>query len=149
MNKSPSIIHILIAFLLLCALVFGAYLANSNKALTNAEHCDITEGVCEVRVFNQSVRTKFEQKPVAEEELFISFSLPNKLAIERAWIEGVNMYMGKTPVMFEDAHDDTRGVTFLGSCNQAEMQWRLHAQVKNKATSEVALIHFTFYSYLD
>ncbi len=130
-------------------MIFGVYLSNVSSSLTASGNCDLTSDACAPLVFNQTVRVNFEQPPVAEEELFLQFSQNDGLSIQNVWIEGVNMYMGKTPVLFEDPSQTGRAVTFLGSCNLSEMQWALYANIKNNATSEVALVKFTFSTYQD
>jgi hypothetical protein len=82
-----------------------------------------------------NLRINFLQAPIIEEELFIDFDISQGNQIVNVWIEGANMYMGKTPVIFENKSDIkvNRGVTFLGSCTQLDMQWQLFIEVKNKA----------------
>lgn len=92
---------------------------------------------------------EFEQSPIVEEELYINFSLDERWILEKTWLEGVNMYMGKTPLMFEDANNSTRGVTFLGSCNLAEMQWRMYVQVREKDTDNTEILTASFSTYND
>lgn len=91
----------------------------------------------------------FEQQPITEEELFLVFDLDDSSSIVSAWVEGTDMYMGKTPVLFEDPLKPLQAVTFLGSCNLQEMQWQLNVKVKNNATAEVALIQLYFYTYAE
>ena len=65
--------------------------------------------------------------------------------IVNAWIEGVNMYMGKTPIIFEQT--PSVGITFLGSCNLPEMKWRINIEAQN---NEGEINHYSafFYTYL-
>ena len=77
---------------------------------------------------------------VPEEEIIVSFQLPSTLGLQvdsktqlKAWIEGVNMYMGRSPVIIENSLADgaVQGVFFLGSCSEPKMHWRLYIQVSD------------------
>lgn len=134
--------------MVLCVTVFAIYQKSVTNSLRENDACDITENSCQTVVFKNILRVNFEQKPVAEEELFLNFYVGADLSINKVWIEGVNMYMGKTPVLFENESNPELAVTFLGSCNLQEMQWILNVELKNNATEEVALRQFTFQTYL-
>ncbi|MBT1449644.1 hypothetical protein KJ365_02030 [Glaciecola sp. XM2] len=136
--------RILLFASMLIAVFLGIYIANVNKELNTSSECDITFSSCEMRLFNEQFRVKFEHPPEIEEELFLQFDLGEHLTIEEAWIEGVNMYMGKTPVMFEDKLNNNRAVTFLGSCNLSKMHWHLHVNVKTDLTGEVKSVVVPF-----
>jgi hypothetical protein len=122
--------RILVFISAVIAVILGIYLANVNDTLNAGGECDITRNTCKINVLNSQISVKFEQPPITEEELFLEFEFGKGIMIEQAWIEGVNMYMGKTPVLFEDSSKPQRAVTFLGSCNLSQMQWRLHLNVK-------------------
>jgi hypothetical protein len=147
-KKNLTKTHVLFIFTVLCVTVFGLYQKSVTNSLKENDACDITENSCETLVFKNILRVNFEQKPVAEEELFLTLHVGAGLSINNMWIEGVNMYMGKTPVLFENESNSELAVTFLGSCNLQEMQWILNVEVKNDATEEVALRQFTFQTYL-
>jgi hypothetical protein len=148
-KKTIPILRIILTILLLSGVFYGIYYANVTDSLKNMGNCDITASTCVTTVFEQPFSVTFNQAPITEEELFLTFEISTRLSIEKAWIEGVNMYMGKTPVLFENAKKLEQAVTFLGSCNLAEMQWLLHVEIKNNATNKVALRVFTFSTYTD
>lgn len=69
-----------------------------------------------------------------EEELTVTLSIPIQRVFQRAWIEGVNMYMGKLPVVVEGSHTigthvSYDAITFLGSCSEPNMRWRMVVEV--------------------
>ncbi len=130
-------------------LIFGIYLGYVNTSLNNEAECNLTNSACNVSLGEQYLSVRFLQTPVAEEELLLEFDMPPNYHIDKAWIEGINMYMGKTPVMFEDANSKNRGVTFLGSCNLQEMQWRLFVELEHIESSERHRASFDFYTYLN
>lgn len=141
----------LIRFFLLLALVLtafaGWFLAPVNNTLTDSENCDLTEQVCIFDKGSNRFSIEFTHKPVSEEELTVKFNLPSNWVIEKAWIEGVNMYMGKTPVMFENVNKATQGVTFLGSCNLAQMKWLMFVELRQKNTTNVETLVASFSTY--
>jgi hypothetical protein len=137
-------------FLFVSALILvfvGIYLSNVNKPLNSKGECDITSDTCSIPVFDSQLSVKFEQVPQTEEELYLNVDLGRGLSVEQAWIEGVNMYMGKTPVLFEDPTHPSRAVTFLGSCNLTEMQWRLHLKIKKDGSEELSSLSVEFSTF--
>lgn len=137
--------------ILLLAMSAGVFYSNVNEYELADVDCDFTEKSC--NLLNQSIELTLEflDKPETEEELSIKFIPPSGFEIEKAWIEGVNMYMGKTPVLFETQVNDQRlftnkqtGITFLGSCNLKEMKWRLYVEIENNGqTLRYSAIFFT------
>ncbi len=135
----------MVYILLVLALVFGVYLANVNEELNTSSTCTLLKNECHFSTPKGQFWLKFEQTPVAEEELNIFFGTPEGIKVKNAYIEGVNMYMGKTPVIFEDGLPANTAVTFLGSCNLEEMQWALYVETKVDAKSELFRIDFSTY----
>jgi hypothetical protein len=97
-----------------------------------------------------NLRIKFKQTPTVEEELLVTFDISPGNTIKKAWIEGANMYMGKTPVIIEQLGPDkiNQGLTFLGSCSQAHMEWQLFVEIIN-TTDNTEVYSATFNTQLD
>jgi hypothetical protein len=123
----------------------GIYYINVTTPANVISECNMTQKTCTFNNKNRVLSMKFLQAPVAEEELQIKFTTSGDLKITRAWVEGVNMYMGKTPIIFEQTPDI--GITFLGSCNLPEMKWRINIEAQNK---EGKISHYSafFHTYL-
>lgn len=171
MNKKTIFIRLLILAALVLSIFLAMQTSQINKPFTSDGDCDITVNSCTIAHNTKTIGLSFEQEPEAEEELFLNFLFPNNLQIKTAWIEGVNMYMGKTPILFEDANNPHRGVTFLGSCNLSEMEWVLYVEFeptnvqqtrlseqptvsatnesKIKKDAETFVISASFYTYLE
>lgn len=47
------------------------------------------------------------------------------LTIYEAYIEGVNMYMGKIPLFFEQNNQQAIADAMLGVCSEPNMQWQI------------------------
>lgn len=97
-----------------------------------------------------NLRIKFIQPPKVEEELLVNFDISPGNTIKKAWIEGANMYMGKTPVIIEQLGPDkiNQGITFLGSCSQPDMEWLLFVEIDNNA-GKTEVYSTTFNTQLD
>lgn len=119
---------------LLVSLIFivlvGIYYVNVNGTSDITSECEITEESCVFKGKNGIINVKFLQAPVIEEELRLKFTVFGDVKIINVWVEGINMYMGKTPVIFED--NPNIGITFLGACHLSEMKWRLNIEAENK-----------------
>ncbi len=171
MNKKTVFIRLLILAALVLSIFLTIQTSQINKPFTSKGGCDITVNSCTISHKDKTIGLSFEKEPEAEEELFLNFGFPETLQIKNAWIEGVNMYMGKTPILFEDANNRNRGVTFLGSCNLSEMEWVLYVEFeptnvqqtsssereyvsainesKIKKDAEAFVVSASFYTYLE
>jgi len=135
-NKKAFWIKVCFLAGLVIAVVYGQFWANVNKPLTTADGCELGTVPCVLLVNNQTLRVYFEHPPTPEEEMVINFDIPDGLRITKAWIEGVNMYMGKTPILFENANRLDQGITFLGSCSLSEMRWQMFVELKSVNSSQ-------------
>ncbi|UAA37105.1 hypothetical protein KIH87_10105 [Paraneptunicella aestuarii] len=118
-------------FLLLMTLVFiGVW----NK-LVIPEHDNAlspTETVCldgDACLNKARLQIAFSPDPVVvEAEIRVKLYLSDGWNLKKAWVEGVNMYMGKSPLIIEDIHHQNKEITaimFLGSCSEPKMHWRI------------------------
>jgi len=134
----------LILFIVLLAIsLSGIYYKNVNNPNKQSETCDLTVGKCTFVYENDEILVKFLSPIVTEEEILLSIELPQELKLIEAWVEGVNMFMGKTPIM----QTDDAYVTFLGSCSLAKMQWQLNLNVE-KQNGQVKTYSAAFYTFL-
>ena len=72
---------------------------------------------------------------VVEQEIAVKLSFDEAWAFENAWVEGVNMYMGKSPLIVRsqiNGGSEIEAIMFLGSCSEPNMQWQITAQWKEK-----------------
>ncbi|WP_124748922.1 hypothetical protein [Alteromonas facilis] len=105
--------------------------------------CIMSDRECTVNLDNQAFTISFVEPPQIEEESFVSVKSTASFSVEAGWIEGVNMYMGKTPVI-RNAESTTsyEGLFFLGSCNLTQMEWQM-TLVINKKTQPISVRFFT------
>jgi len=132
----------LILFVALLAIsLAGVYYKNVNSSGASQEDCDLNLGKCTFVYGDDEISVNFLSPIVTEEEVLLSLELPPNVKLTEAWIEGLNMFMGKTPVIEEAG----RYVTFLGSCNLDTMQWQLNMKVEDK-NGQVTSYSAVFYT---
>ena len=132
MNNIWKIAKITFSLVLVLLVIYGIHLSNVNDVLTKSDECKVQNRQCKILGVWGEIRVTFAQKPVPEEELFVEFKLPDETSISSVFIEGVYMYMGKSPVMFEDPEQRNRGVFFLGSCSEPHMQWKMTLMIEHE-----------------
>ncbi|MGB3726952.1 MAG: hypothetical protein WA981_14440 [Glaciecola sp.] len=142
-NKNKFIQVALFAALATTVFVMSSH--NSvNNTLTTSESCVLTNNKCTFSIDEQILRIEFSQTPIAEEELYIKFYTDSAWSVQNAFVQGINMYMGKTPVLFEKPDNFEDGVIFLGSCNLAEMHWQMTINLSNKKTANTKVLTVLF-----
>lgn len=67
---------------------------------------------------------------IPEEEIWVTLSLKehhtDTIIATTGYVEGINMYMGRTPILWEKAKGQSvRGRFMFGSCSEPVMQWRM------------------------
>jgi hypothetical protein len=132
----------LILFVALLIIGFlGVYYKNVNSIDASQDSCDLSLGKCTFVYGIDEISVNFLSPIVTEEEIFLAFELPPQVKLSEAWVEGLNMFMGKTPVIEEGG----RYVTFLGSCNIDRMRWQLNFKIKNQ-NGQVTSYSAVFYT---
>lgn len=102
-----------------------------SKGLGN--QCEFVNLDCSITLNNNSISAAFEKQPEAEESITVNFSLPLSKQVQSVWIEGVNMYMGKIPVLVEQQDSGVwSGWFMLGSCSEPMMRWKMLIHVRGE-----------------
>lgn len=135
------------ARLLLPLLVFtagiGIFLNYTDSPPTKStKQCniDLTQE-CVVFDNEQKLSVKFLQEVEVEEELLLTISVPNNTNIQEMWVQGINMYMGKSAVLTDSIYaQDGKKVynarLFLGSCSEPVMRWQLIIKTEDASQIE-------------
>ncbi|MCY7293861.1 hypothetical protein [Alteromonas sp. a30] len=99
------------------------------------------------------LKVKLAPDPVlVEEEIQAILFLSKGWKLERGWVEGVNMYMGKTPLLIQESQSQKnqyQAVFFLGSCSEPDMNWRLTTQWKHEKTQQSVTAFYDFSTHID
>lgn len=104
-------------------------------------HCEFVNSHCRINHNNNVVLSTFSSIPEPEMSITVNFSLPDYLEIDSVWIEGVNMYMGKVPVLVEETEPgEWSGWFMLGACSEPVMRWKMIMYLKN--SNEPLLFYF-------
>jgi hypothetical protein len=104
--------------------------------------CTFSNKTCEFLIDDELAVARFSTQPMPEESITLSLRMPNDEIIESAWIEGVNMYMGKVPVLLEQSvKGEWSGWFMLGSCSEPVMTWQLRLNIKKQAAP--SYLYFT------
>ncbi|TCZ92975.1 hypothetical protein EYQ95_03015 [Lysobacter sp. N42] len=71
-----------------------------------------------------------------EQPIVIQIKSEQLVGVKNAYLEGINMYMGKVPVMFSQSSPDTLEAHLrLGACAEPQMQWELNIEFDNPELS--------------
>jgi hypothetical protein len=120
--------------------IFLNYTGSSNIRTTKQCNIDLTQE-CVVFDNDQRVSVQFLQKIELEEELSLIITVPKNTKIKQMWVQGINMYMGKSAVMVESVYakeqqKDYNARLFLGSCSEPAMRWQLIIQTTDESQTE-------------
>lgn len=125
------------------------YVLNSPTSKTYQDvQCPI-EGsdACVIQQHTQRFVAQFSSPPEVEEELSLVLTYPDSYALAEAWVQGVNMYMGRSAVLLDANRRQngkiiSQGVLFLGACSEKNMKWQLVTIfVKNTSGQKLKLFY--------
>ena len=79
---------------------------------------------------NKEFSLELYKRPQIEEEIRLRLEYPNSYELSKAWVQGVNMYMGQSAVVIEKTkfsakQNTTKGLFFLGACSEKNMIWQI------------------------
>lgn len=98
------------------------------------DSCTFVNERCEFLINGNLSIAEFSEKVEPETSITLVLDVPAGTKIESAWIEGVNMYMGKVPVLLENKNNGKwSGWFMLGSCNESTMKWQLRLNIEGQA----------------
>jgi hypothetical protein len=133
---------ILFAFLVFTAATGLFINYNDPQPIKPSKQCniDLTQE-CVVFDNGLQVSVRFLQKVEVEEEILVTVRIPNNSNVKKMWVQGINMYMGKSAVLTDSIYvDDGEKVykarLFLGACSEALMRWQLIIQTEDDNGSE-------------
>ena len=84
---------------------------------------------------------QFLQEIKVEEELLLTITVPNNTKIKQMWVQGINMYMGKSAVISDSIYAEEgkkiyKARLYLGSCSEPAMRWQLVIQTEDDTQLE-------------
>ncbi|MCZ8529243.1 hypothetical protein [Alteromonas sp. PRIM-21] len=139
-NKRSKILHSQLPLVAIIIVAVCVYLAHKfqSSALKDTgvvngigNSCNFVNETCEFLIDEKLAIASFSTMPEPEESVTVKLIIPEGKNIESAWIEGVNMYMGKIPVLLDsDGKGKWSGWFMLGSCSEPVMKWQLRLNVE-------------------
>ena len=109
-NKRSKILHSQLPLAAIIVVAVCVYLAHKfqssvlkDTSVVNGigNSCNFVNETCEFLIDDRLAIATFSAMPEAEESVTVKLLVPEG-EIESAWIEGVNMYMGKIPVLLDN-----------------------------------------------
>jgi hypothetical protein len=129
--------------LLIFVAAVGMFLNHTDSpSIKSSKQCKIDlKQECIAFESNQQISVKFLQDIEVEEELFLTITVPRNTKIMQMWVQGINMYMGKTAVLtdstrLEEEKKIYKARLFLGACTEPSMRWQLVVQTEDNAQVE-------------
>lgn len=126
MHQKKLLLAVGLLILITIGLVIG-----QKEVSSDAEYCRMANGACSIDDSGVKIDIQFAPASIPlETELDISMMSASPLSIRQAWVEGINMYMGRIPVQFESNDGmNWHAPLFLGMCSEPDMQWQLIVEV--------------------
>lgn len=127
------------------------YSLNQNKSSILYENqCYLESDQCVIQLQNSLVQISVENFPIQiEENISISVEHANQYVMQGGWLEGTNMYMGKTPLFIQNSETKIgttvhQGNLFIGACSEPSMRWKLVIDLQNIETGQSHLLSIFF-----
>jgi hypothetical protein len=146
---NPTFFARILLPLLIFAAAIGIFLNYTDPPYTKptkptkpTKQCNIDlKQECIVFDNEQQISVRFLQAIDVEEELFLTITVPHNTEIEKMWVQGINMYMGKNAVLSDSVYAEKlkkvyNARLFLGSCSEPAMRWQLVIQTVNDNQSK-------------
>ncbi|AGP78173.1 hypothetical protein [Alteromonas mediterranea] len=141
-NKRSEFLHSQLPLLAIIVVAVCVYLAHEFQSSAMNENvlingignsCNFVNETCEFLIDGEVAIATFSTMPEPEESVTLKILIPENQEIESAWIEGINMYMGKIPVLLDnDGQGKWSGWFMLGSCSEPVMKWQLRLNIEGK-----------------
>lgn len=145
-----------ILWLIAWFLLLGCYSPDENNAQDNAKlgnkfACYNFQSTCQIKLGDSVFNVEFDQEQLNPETPFNVKISPiaskDELPKLNGYIEGVNMYMGKIPLMFEIKGNAYIANSVFGSCSEEKMIWRINIAIANDL-NKVSRTSFEVTSFL-
>jgi hypothetical protein len=133
-NKGFQVI-LMASFIVIVTIIYinNSQYNNVSNPLPNSQTCHFVDGECYVASNGDLIQASLLSPLRIEEEIHVEFHFPAGVTPEMAWVEGVNMYMGKIPLFLTSSTDNSyTGWFMLGFCSEPKMQWRLMLKLNNR-----------------
>ncbi|MFT4940036.1 MAG: hypothetical protein ACI88A_003087 [Paraglaciecola sp.] len=135
---------------ILLLLFMNFFLKQANDIKPQDAQCQI-EGTSKCIIQRQDKKFSLElsNAPEIEEEIRLLLEYPNSYELSAAWVQGVNMYMGRSALVIENtqSHEKltvTEALFFLGACSEKSMLWQLVTVYIEPNTEHEIKLYYNF-----
>jgi len=140
---NPNLFAKIFLPLLVFTAAIGIYLNYTDSPpIKSTKQCNIDPTQeCVVFYNDQQISVRFLQEIEVEEELLLTITIPNNTNVKKMWVQGINMYMGKSAVLSDYVYVNEgekvyNARLFLGSCSEPAMRWQLVIQTADANQTE-------------
>ena len=127
------------------------YVLNGSTSNTyQTVQCQIeASDACVNQQYGQRFIAQFTRPPEVEEELGLILTYPDSYFLAEAWVQGVNMYMGRSAVLLDasqrqDGEIISQARLFLGACSEKNMKWQLVTVFVENTSGEERKLFYNF-----
>ena len=104
---------------------------------------------CVIQRQEEQFSLKLANSPQIEEEISLLLEYPSSYKLSKAWVQGVNMYMGRSALVIEDTKANgkqtfTKALFFLGACSEKNMLWQLVTIYIEPASGQEIKLFYNF-----
>lgn len=137
-----SIPIIVVAILLSIAFLFNSLTTNNSFNDQVPNQCYLESENCIFEFDDKEFTVTFDRFPLQiEEMLLVTLMTPSDYRYESGWVEGTNMFMGKTTLFLQQSRNELEVRTtelelFLGACSEINMRWRMVINLNHTVTGE-------------
>lgn len=127
-------------------------LNNQNETILDKNLCYLEASTCQIMLGDSSIEFHISEYPVLLEEMLnITLTYDIQYVARRGWLEGTNMFMGKTPLVFKENHiqEVNKQVTqetelFIGACSEPNMRWKLSIELEDLQSGQLQTVYVFF-----
>lgn len=127
------------------------YSTNQNKtSILYDKQCYLEDEKCTLMLNESDVVIEFSTFPVLVEEMMkVVVSHENRYVLKQGWLEGTNMFMGRTTLFLIDktsteGHISINAELFIGSCSEPNMRWKLLLDLDDQQTGQTHTVSVFF-----
>lgn len=101
-----------------------------------------------IDLHQQKIFLWLPQQPVPiEQALTLRLEVPENVTPELSQVEGVSMYMGTIPLMWQQlSPTEWQATLYLGACTDPKMEWRLTVPLRHELATVPQSVSYLFTS---
>ncbi|GAA6185909.1 hypothetical protein NBRC116595_31590 [Aliiglaciecola sp. NS0011-25] len=130
-------------------------LNNQKDSILTKNLCYLEAQSCRIELDDSIMQVSFSDFPIQIEEMLnLSIIYDTHYVVRRGWLEGTNMYMGKTPLFLKTSRIDKLNnqvnldaELFIGACSESNMRWKLTIELEDIQTTDLKTVSVFFQTH--